>query len=319
MGVSLRRFGATDLQVSSYGLGCARIGGIFKRDPREFSNLLDAAFDAGINFFDTSDLYSQGESEALLGRTFRRRRDQVVIATKAGYVLPAQRQFVARIKPLVRPIIRLLKIKREQLPSAVRGQLAQDFSPPHLVRAVEGSLRRLQTDRLDMLQLHSPSVEVVERGEWVDVLDRLVRDGKVRYYGISCDAVEAGMAALRHERVSAVQVLINLLQQEATSVLLPEARRRGVGVIARETLANGLLIKEASAVNLAAYARSPEEAERRGAQLVACRQLATDQGRSLPALALDFVRQLDGVSVSLVGVSTHAQLNALVSTGLLAK
>jgi len=81
------------------GPDCARIGGIFKQDPNEFLNLLSVAFDAGINFYDTADIYSQGESERLLGRVFRDRRDRVVIASKAGFLLPAQRKLLARLKP----------------------------------------------------------------------------------------------------------------------------------------------------------------------------------------------------------------------------
>lgn len=157
LNICIRPLGRTDLHVSEFGLWCARIGGIFKRDPAEFVTLLSAAFDAGINFFDTADIYSQGESETLLGRAFRgRRRDQVVIASKAGYVLPSRRRLIARVKPLVRPIIRLLGLKRRHVTGAVDGALSQDFSPSHLRSAVEGSLRRLKTDRLDLFQPHSP-------------------------------------------------------------------------------------------------------------------------------------------------------------------
>src|SRR3984957_11605575 len=189
-----RRFGRTELNVSEFGLGCARIGGIFKREPGDFLNILSAALDAGINFFDTSDIYSQGESERLLGRAFRHRREQVVIASKAGYVLPAQRRIVARPQPLVRPLIGLLGLRRHHLSSAVRGAPAQNFSPAHLVRAVEGSLRRLGTDHLDLFQLHSPPTAVIELSDWVETLDGLKRKGKIRYYGISCDSVEAELA-----------------------------------------------------------------------------------------------------------------------------
>src|SRR5215831_20885069 len=106
--MKLRSFGSTGLRVSEIGLGCARIGGIFQQDPRGFANLLAAAYDRGIRFFDTADIYSQGESETLVGKAFKGRRHEVVIATKAGYVLPAQRQLIARIKPLVRPLIKAL-------------------------------------------------------------------------------------------------------------------------------------------------------------------------------------------------------------------
>src|SRR5688572_29679636 len=106
--MKVRKFGNTSLEVSELGLGCARIGGIFKNDPATFVKILSTARDSGINFFDTADMYSQGESEMLLGRAFRRRRDQVIIASKVGYCLPAQRQLIARVKPFVRPLIRLL-------------------------------------------------------------------------------------------------------------------------------------------------------------------------------------------------------------------
>jgi aryl-alcohol dehydrogenase-like predicted oxidoreductase len=311
---SLRRFGRTDLNVSEFGLGCARVGGIFQRDSADFLNLLSAAFDGGINFFDTADIYSQGESERLLGRVFRHRRDQVVIATKAGYVLPAQRKLVARAKPLVRPLIRLLGLRRQHLPGAVRGSLAQDFSPAHFRRAVEGSLHRLGTDRLDLFQLHSPPASVVDAGAWVETLDRLTKDGKIRYYGISCDSVDAATAALGHAGVSSIQVPINLLEQGFVG-LLPRARQQGVAVIARECLANGLLVKDASTIDLEAYCQSPEEAALKAARLESCRQAAVGNGRTLAGLALQFVSRLDGVSVTLIGASRLQQLEALLAGG----
>jgi aryl-alcohol dehydrogenase-like predicted oxidoreductase len=315
--VGLRRFGGTDLRVSEFGLGCARLGGIFNQDVAEHLNLLSAAFDAGINFFDTADMYSQGESEVLLGRAFRRRREQVVIASKAGFVLPAQRRIVGRIKPLVRPIIRLLRLRRHQLPGGVRGTLAQDFSTGHLRRAVEGSLIRLRTDRLDLFQLHSPSTAVLERGEWREAVDRLRQEGKIRYYGVSCDSVDAALAALAYAGVSSLQFPINLLEQRAVAEVLPRARKQGVAVIARECLANGVLAKDASAIDLTAYCQSPQEAELRAAQLVLYRRLASENGCTLAQLALHFVSRLDGVSLSLVGVSRLQQINELISAGIL--
>jgi aryl-alcohol dehydrogenase-like predicted oxidoreductase len=311
-----RRLGRTDLVVSEFGLGCARIGGIFQRDPAEFVNVLTAAFDGGINFFDTADIYSQGESERLLGRAFRGRRDQVVLASKAGYVLPAQRRLVAAIKPFVRPVLGLLKLRRDQLPVAVRGSLAQDFSPAHLARSVEGSLRRLDTDHLDLLQLHSPSADVVAGGEWIELLETLKRQGKIRYYGVSCDSVEAAAAALRHPGVSSIQIVVNLLQQDAVETLLPRASSQGTAVIARECLANGLLVKDASAIDLKSYCQSEAEAARKAERLEAYRRMAVENGCTLSQLALRFVSHLDGVNASLIGVSRRTQLVALLAGGL---
>jgi aryl-alcohol dehydrogenase-like predicted oxidoreductase len=161
--MKLREFGKTALRVSELGLGCARIGGVFQSDSKAFINLLSGACDAGINFFDTADMYSQGESEKLIGRALRSRRDQIIIASKAGYALPAQRRLAAMLKPILRPAVQLLKIRRDRLPSMSRGTITQDFSAAYLQRAVEGSLRRLRTDYLDLFQLHSPSLEVIER------------------------------------------------------------------------------------------------------------------------------------------------------------
>jgi aryl-alcohol dehydrogenase-like predicted oxidoreductase len=311
--MELRRFGSTDLRVSEFGLGCARIGGIFQTAPGTFLELLSSALDSGINFYDTADIYSQGESEALLGRAFRGRRDQVIIASKAGYVLPAQRRFVARLKPLMRPLIRTLGIRRERLPAAVRGSPSQDFSPAHLRRAVEGSLRRLRTDRLDLFQLHSPTAAVVERGAWGRALEDLKRQGKIRYFGISCDTVEAGLAALQCPGLASIQATINMLEQRALHALLPVARERDVAVIARECLANGLLVKDAAALDLRAYCPSPAAAGELRERLRSSRQVATDQGRTLADLALDFVNHLDGVPVALIGARTADQLRSLLS------
>ncbi len=310
-----RRFGATDLQVSEFGLGCARIGGIFKREPTEFTKLLTVALDSGINFFDTADMYSQGESESLIGRAFRRRRHEVVIASKAGYVLPSRRRLVALLKPIVRPIIGALSLSRHHLPGAVRGALAQDFSPTHLRKSLDGSLSRLKTDHLDLFQLHSPPLDVVEPAEWLDTLEALKREGKIRYYGVSCDAAEATLAALKHPGLSSIQVPLNLLERAALPAL-PIAKRLGVGVIVRESLANGVLVKDLSDEQLRSYCESDEEAAAKRRQLEKFHQAAVQEGRSRTELALRYVAELDGVGVTLVGVSRLEQLETLLSTGL---
>jgi aryl-alcohol dehydrogenase-like predicted oxidoreductase len=306
----MRAFGTTGLQVSELGLGCARIGGIFQRDPAQFVELLAAARDQGINFFDTADMYSQGESESLLGRAFRKRRDQVIIASKAGYCLPTQRQLIARVKPLVRPLIRLLRLKRERLPAAVRGELAQDFSPNYIRKAVEASLRRLQTDYLDLLQLHSPPADIIRRGEWLEALEALKRAGKVRYYGISCDTLDAADAALACSGSSSLQLVVSLLQQEFAEAIAPRAKQQGVAIIARECLANGLLVKSEREVDLKGYWPTPEEEARGLARLQSYRQTAAERGIPLARLALEYATGVEGVAVALIGVRSIEQLTS---------
>lgn len=305
-------FGNTDLRVSEFGLGCARIGGIFQGDSGGFVRLLRTAFDGGITFYDTADMYSQGESETLVGRAFRADRHKVVIASKFGYVLPAQRRLVARIKPFVRPLIRLIKLKRSALPSGVRGSPTQDFTPGYLRQAVEGSLRRLRTDYLDLYQLHSPSAEAVARADWLPALEDLKRAGKIRYWGISVDTTEAGQAALRQPGISSLQMVVNLLDQRQVEALLPVAREKRIGVIARECLANGMLVKNAEDINLQNFFASDEERALGTRRLEEYRRQAQTEGIPLATLALRYVKGLDGVAVSLVGTKSEPQLRALL-------
>src|SRR5260370_28089232 len=181
------RFGTTDLYVSDIGFGCARLGGFFQSaDKPGMVRTLREALAAGITFYDTSDMYTQGESEQVLGEAFHGVRDQVVLASKFGYCLPAQRELVSRVKPLVKPLVQRLGIRRDHLPSAVRGSLAQNFSPSYVVHAVEQSLRRLKTDHLDLCQLHSPPAEVLAQGEFLAPLQLLQRQGKSRFFARSC-------------------------------------------------------------------------------------------------------------------------------------
>ena len=305
-----RAFGSTGLQVSELGLGCARIGGIFQRDSAVFVRLLERAHDEGINFFDTADMYSQGESESLLGRAFRRRRDQVIIASKVGYCLPTQRRLIARVKPLVRPLIRLLRIKRENLPAAVRGELRQDFSPAYIRRALEASLRRLRTDYLDVLQLHSVPADVLRRDDWLEALEALKRAGKVRCYGISSDTLESASAALGHPGVSSLQVQVSLLEQRFANEVGLRAKQQNVAIIARECLANGLLVKPESEVDPKLYWNTPELLSAGLTALAAYRQAARAENKPLARLALEYATQVDGVAVALIGVRSVEQLEA---------
>jgi aryl-alcohol dehydrogenase-like predicted oxidoreductase len=309
MAMKRTQFGRTDLQVSALGLGCARIGGIFKNEPAQFIELLRSAQDRGINFFDTADMYSQGESEMLIGKAFRGRRDQVIIASKVGYCLPTRRRWIARIKPLVRPLIRVLRLKRERLSMAMKGEIAQNFAPAYIRAAVEASLRRIKTDYLDLLQLHSPPADVIARGDWLDALENLKRAGKLRYYGISCDTQTAADAALSFDSISSLQLPVSLLDSALAEAVLPAAHRGGVAVIARECLANGLLVKPESELDLSFKDLSADAAERRREKLGSLRATAKERGVHLSRLALDYVTGLEGVSVALVGASRVDQLH----------
>jgi aryl-alcohol dehydrogenase-like predicted oxidoreductase len=205
-----------------------------------------------------------------------------------------------------------LKIRRDRLPQSARGALAQDFSPSYLRKAIEGSLRRLRTDYLDVFQLHSPPADVVARGEWEPTLEAMKRAGKIRYYGVSCDTIEAGLAALRYSGVSVVQFPLNLLEQRAAEMLGPHLRASGVAGIARECLANGLLVKEAHEVDVGSFCSSDAQRQLREGQLATFRESATARGVPLARLAMDYVGSAEGVSVALVGARNIEQLRGVL-------
>jgi aryl-alcohol dehydrogenase-like predicted oxidoreductase len=306
--MDLTRFGTTDLMVSDIGFGCARLGGVFQSvSPDAMLRTLSRALDAGITFFDTSDMYCQGESEALLGRAFRGNRERVVIASKVGYCLPARRKLVSQVKPLLKPVIRRLGIKRGALPAGASGALTQDFSPAYITKAVEGSLRRLRTDYLDLYQLHSPPPSVLTSGDFLAPLERLQRDGKIRYFGVSCETTADVLTCLHYPGLSALQLRLSLLDQTALDTAIPLARERGVALIARECFAGGLLAKPADAMGLEAILPDEAARETKRDEILGYAGLAQQSRRSLPELALQFVRAA-GVSVTLLGMRTEQQL-----------
>jgi aryl-alcohol dehydrogenase-like predicted oxidoreductase len=304
-----RQFGATDLTVSEIGFGCARLGGVFQAvTPAEMLSALLRAREQGITFYDTSDMYTQGESEALLGKAFAGRRSSVILASKVGYCLPTRRKLISRVKPLVRPVIRRLGITRTHLPSGARGALTQDFSPEYIVGAVERSLKRLRTDYLDLYQLHSPPAAVLESGEFLAPLEKLKRDGKIRYFGVSCETAGDALLCLRYPGISSLQIRLSLLDQTALDAVAARARAQGVALIARECYAGGLLAKSAGALELEAVIPDKAEREAKRNEILGYARLAEQARRSLPEVALQFVLGTAGVSVTLLGMRTQHQL-----------
>jgi aryl-alcohol dehydrogenase-like predicted oxidoreductase len=302
-----RPFGTTGLLVSEVGVGCSRLGGVFSTGttPREESALLGAAMDAGINFFDTSDLYSNGQSEILVGKAVRRRRSEVVIATKGGYVSPSETRLLGRVKPLLRPIVRALGLKRPSSRAAGGASIDQDFSPGYLVAALEASLRRLGTDYVDIFQLHSPGRDVVDAGEFLPVLDRLKAQGKIRHYGIAADDAADVESIDRHPSITSVQVPFSAIEQRASTLVFPKARAAGTGVISRSCFAAGLLVSSLSEDEL--RERTPD-----WKAILAFRSKAAELGRPLPQLALQFNLGMEPIAVTLIGLRTRAHLAGIV-------
>jgi aryl-alcohol dehydrogenase-like predicted oxidoreductase len=307
-----RSFGGTDLKVSALGLGTGRLGVTLKQGTdRDTIGMLLEALDSGITFYDTADSYGQGKSEELIGLAFKGRRDQLVIASKTGYRLSSAAGLAARLKPVLRPLLRSLKPLRRVAASARSSQMSQDFSPAHVNQAIEGSLRRLQTDHVDLYQLHSPPTAALRDGEVFAALEALRAAGKIRYYGVSCLTVEDAVLALKHPGVSAVQVTINLLEPQAIDTLLPLARERGVAVLARQPLAGGLLAQSESEI-LAQAAVVDRDQLRQELRAAAAFGFLASGSRSLVQAAIQFVLGQDGVSVVLPGISSVGHLREAV-------
>ncbi|SFV33424.1 aldo/keto reductase [Hyphomicrobium facile] len=306
--MKINEFGKTGMQVSEIGFGGSRIGGFFanKNGGQEALKVLPESLDSGITFYDTADMYAQGESEALIGKAFRGRRQQVVLATKGGYCLPAQRKLMQRIKPLVRPIVHALGLKRSKLPSLVSGALSQDFSPSYLTAALEASLKRLQTDYIDIYQLHSPPPAFLHSdafGEALETLEKLKSQGKLRFYGVAVEAAEQAELCLSAPGIGSLQLGFGLLDLEALDQgILAAAESRGLGVIARGCFGGGLLKDGLNEAQL-------EAATPKWQRILTLRRLSESFGRPVLETALQFCRATPGVGVTLLGMHTERHLS----------
>ena len=184
------------MRSSALGFGCsALLGRVGRKDSLA---ALSAAYDAGITFYDTARSYGYGESEALLGGFLRGRRDSVVISTKFG-ILPAQTSFLKEtIKPLARNVLKLMPSARKAVQKQIAAQFsANQFTVPVLRESVETSLRKLGTDYIDLLFMHSAPVSVLQQEDLLGAMQQLVSEGKVRRAGISAEAdvIEAALSA----------------------------------------------------------------------------------------------------------------------------
>ena len=242
-----RVLGNTGLTVSVLGFGCAPLQSRVGRAPS--LRALRCALDAGISFFDTANTYGQGQSESTLGEVIRSCRERVVLCTKAGQTLSPLVGRLVPLKRIVGPLIRPFRRVRQAAGHIIAAQTkTSQYSDKALTASVEGSLGRLGTDVIDLLLLHSPSVEVIRQGDAFLTLGRLQRAGKIRAFGVSCHSYEEAHAVLEctESGVSALQISFNVLDQEAAALLEP-ARKLGIGIIARSPFAQGRIWTDPSA------------------------------------------------------------------------
>jgi aryl-alcohol dehydrogenase-like predicted oxidoreductase len=203
---------------------------------REIEETLEAAVAAGVNLFDTADIYGQGDSERTLARLLRRHRERMFVVTKVG---GRHGRYVGAVR-LVKPLMRVFARSRPNLRSAVvrarTATVVHDFSPIDLSKAVEASRRRLGLDQLDGLLLHSPSAEILRKSEIHDFLGELLHSKKATRVGASVDSLAALEAAVSIPALSMLQAPMEVAEALPGTTLLERIRQRDIGLFVREVL-----------------------------------------------------------------------------------
>jgi aryl-alcohol dehydrogenase-like predicted oxidoreductase len=206
-----RLLGKTGFNVSEISLGTWQVGGKwgspFNKENAEI--LLNNAIESGINFIDTADVYSDGESEKAIGRFLRLRTERIYVATKCGRQL--------------------------------NPHVSEAYKPAVLRKFVENSLKRLKLESLDLIQLHCPPTAVYYRPEIFELFDKLKAEGKIVNLGVSVEKVEEGLKAIEYPNVTTVQIIFNMFRQRPSGLFFSEAKKKNVGIIVRVPLASGLL------------------------------------------------------------------------------
>ena len=265
-----------------------RVGNV---DDKESLAALHAALDGGVNFFDTADVYGDGHSERLLARLKKERKEKFYIATKAG----------RRLNP----------------------HTAEGYNRANLTAFIERSLKNLETDAIDLLQLHCPPPAVFYLPEVFGILDDLVKAGKLRHYGVSVEKVEEALKAIEFPGVQTIQIIFNIFRQRPAELFFPEAQRRRVGILARVPLASGMLSGKITRASTFAnddhrnFNRHGEAFDRgetfsgvdfeTGLRVVEELKTLVPKGATLAQLALRWILEFPAVTCAIPGARRPAQ------------
>ena len=237
------------------GLGCSRIGSF--NNPLSLADsvgLLRHAFDLGVSLFDTANIYGQGDSERAIGRALRGHRNEAVIVTKAGNGFSVKMTLLRPLKPLLRPLIRA---GQGAAITAVRqGALRQDWRPQALLGALDASLARLETDRVDAFLLHGPPADVIAAEETAKVLERVLSSGRALQVGVSCDDMAALDAALALPVNSVLELPWDMIAALDGDWRGDTVKRRKIAVLAREVIARQPGLHPVEAIGRAAASPS---------------------------------------------------------------
>jgi aryl-alcohol dehydrogenase-like predicted oxidoreductase len=205
-----RELGRTGYKVSASSFGAWAIGGTWGTvDDAESLAALHTAIDLGVNFIDTADVYGDGRSERLIAQLLKDRSEEIIVATKAG----------RRLNPHV----------------------AEGYNRENLTAFIERSLKNLDVEALDLVQLHCPPPDLYYMPEVFGILDDLVQAGKIRYYGVSVEKVEEALKAIEFPNVQTIQIIFNIFRQRPTDLFFQRAREKKVGILARVPLSSGML------------------------------------------------------------------------------
>lgn len=294
-----RELGKTGWKVSTISFGAWAVGGGAwgAVDDKESLAALHRALDLGVNFFDTADVYGDGRSERLLAQLRKERRETFYIASKAG----------RRLNP----------------------HIAQGYNRENLTAFVERSLKNLNTDAIDLLQLHCPPFQVYYMPETFAVLDDLVKAGKLRHYGVSVEKVEEALKAIEFPGVKAVQIIFNIFRERPADLFFGEAEKKRIGILARVPLSSGMLAGKLarssafSADDHRAFNRHGEAFDRgetfsgvdyeTGLQAVEELRALVPSGATMAQLALSWILMFPAVTCAIPGAKRPSQVEENVA------
>lgn len=290
-----RKLGRSSLEVSEVGFGAWSIGTKWWGEVSEHKSdeLLKRAFSLGINFFDTADAYGDGQSERLIAKVLKTKRDRIVISTKFGYDIYSGQERKGH------------------------EERRQNFSPEFIRLALQKSLERLETDYIDLYQIHNPRMSVITDVKVFETLEDLRKEGKIRFYGVALGPaigwLNEGLTAMKTTDSVSLQTVYNMLEQEPSREFFNVARERDAGILVRVPHASGLLDgKFAPNTN---YSNDDHRSYRMREWLLkgyekmgALKFLSEDKNRTLAQAAIKFALAEKSVSSVLPTITNLADL-----------
>lgn len=284
--------GRTGWNVSTVSFGAWAIGNAWGSiDDKDSIAALHRAVDLGVNFFDTADVYGDGHSERLLAQLKKDRSEEIIIATKAG----------RRLDP----------------------HTADGYNAENLTAFVERSLTNLQTDVLDLVQLHCPPTDVYYHPEVFAAMDDLVKQGKIKFYGVSVERVEEALKAIEYPNVQTVQIIFNIFRQRPADLFFEQAKKHKVGILARLPLSSGMLTGKLTSQSTfepddhRAFNRHGEAFDRgetfsgvdyeTGLQAVEEIRAVLPEGMTMAQFALRWILMFDAVTCAIPGAKRPSQ------------